>query len=55
MQYMEYIEKQMGKLQDLKYEIKEVRINEDVVNALDEQINITEEKMMLFYNMVKNI
>ena len=55
MQYMEYIEKQIGKLKDLKYEIKEVRINEDVVNALDEQINITEEKMMLFYDMVKNI
>lgn len=55
MQYMEYIEKQIGKLQDLKYEIKEVRINDDVVKALNEQINITEEKMMLFYDMVKNI
>ena len=31
--YVEYIEKQIGKFQDLKYEIKEVTINEDYVNA----------------------
>lgn len=53
--YMQYIEKQIGKFQDLKYEIKEVTINEDDLNALDEWINITEEKMTLFYDLVENI
>ena len=52
---MEYIEKQIGKFQDLKYEIKEVTINEDDVNAQDGWINTTEEKMTLFYDMVKNV
>ena len=53
--YMQYIEKQIGKFQDLKYEIKEVTINEDDLNELDEWINITEEKMTLFYDLVENI
>ena len=53
--YIQYIQKQIGTFQDLKYEIKEVLINEDELNALNEWINVTEEKMTLFYDLVENI
>ena len=52
---MQYIQKQIGKLQYLKYEIKEVTIYEDDVNALDEWNSITEEKVTLFHDLLENI
>ena len=43
--YIQHTEKWIRIIQDLKYKIQKVPINEDGVNTLDEGISITEEKM----------
>ena len=44
--HMQYIEKRMNIIQDLKHEVQETMIQEEDLNALDESNSITEEKMM---------
>ena len=45
-EHIQYIERRMDTTQNFRYKVQEVMIGEEDLNALDEWISITKEKMM---------